>query len=68
MKFPEIGKPETIERRYLIKLPRKAISFVKGLLKMDPAERFSVREALKQPYFEDMQEVLDYLRSVESSR
>lgn len=68
MKFPEIGKPETIERRYLIKLPRKAISFVKGLLKMDPAERLTVRESLRHAYFDDMAEVAEYLRSVESSR
>jgi len=38
------------------KLPRKAISFVKGLLKLDPKERMSCREALKHPYFEDLGE------------
>jgi cyclin-dependent kinase-like len=56
MKFPEIGKPETIERRYLGKLPRKAIGFVKGLLKMDPEERLTVTDALRNPYFEDLPE------------
>jgi cyclin-dependent kinase-like len=54
MKFPELGKPETIERRYLGKLPRKAIGFVKGLLKMDTEERMTVSEALRHPYFEDL--------------
>lgn len=33
MKFPEVSKPETIERRYLGKLTKKALSFMKGLLK-----------------------------------
>ena len=64
MKFPDIGKPETIERRYLNyyfyrylgKLPRKAIGFVKGLLKMDPKERLTCIEALKHPYFSDLPE------------
>ena len=54
MKFPDIGKPETIERRYLGKLPRKAIGFVKALLKMDPHERITVQDCLRHPYFEDL--------------
>jgi cyclin-dependent kinase-like len=36
MKFPEILKPETLEKKYLGKLSKKALSFMKGLLKMDP--------------------------------
>lgn len=52
-KFPEITKPETIERRYLGKLSKKALSFMKGLLKMDPKERLTSIEALKHPYFDD---------------
>lgn len=52
-KFPEITKPETIERRYLGKLSKKALSFMKSLLKMDPKERMSCSEALKHAYFED---------------
>jgi cyclin-dependent kinase-like len=39
MRFPEIPKPETIERRYLGKLSKKGLSFMKSLLKMDPSER-----------------------------
>lgn len=42
LKFPEIPKPETIERRYLGKLSKKALTFMKGLLKMDPKERMNV--------------------------
>jgi cyclin-dependent kinase-like len=42
MKFPEINKPETIERRYLGKLNIKALNFMKLLLKMDPKERLTV--------------------------
>ena len=52
-KFPEITKPETIERRYLGKLSKKALSFMKSLLKMDPKERMTCSEAMKHPYFED---------------
>ena len=52
-KFPEITKPETIERRYIGKLSKKALSFMKSLLKMDPKERLTCSEAMKHPYFED---------------
>jgi cyclin-dependent kinase-like len=36
MKFPEINKPETLERRYLGKLSKKALNIMKVMLKMDP--------------------------------
>ncbi len=52
-KFPESTKPETLERRYLGKLSKKALSFMKALLKMDPKERLTCKEAMKHPYFED---------------
>lgn len=52
-KFPEIMKPETIERRYIGKLSKKALSFMKSLLKMDPNERLTCTEALKHSYFDD---------------
>jgi len=45
MKFPEINKPETLERRYLGKIQKKALNFLKGLLKMDPKERLNIDEA-----------------------
>ncbi|KAM3128559.1 Cyclin-dependent kinase-like 5 [Paramecium bursaria] len=66
MKFPDIGKPETIERRYLGKLPRKAIGFVKGLLKMDPKERLTCIEALKHPYFSDLPEAQEFLHELDT--
>ncbi|CAK77227.1 unnamed protein product (macronuclear) [Paramecium tetraurelia] len=66
MKFPEIGKPETIERRYLGKLPQKAIGLVKGLLRMDPKERFTCLDALKHPYFADYPEAQEYIKQIES--
>jgi cyclin-dependent kinase-like len=52
MKFPEINKPETIERKYLGKLSKKALNFMKSLLKMDPKDRMTVQEALKHPLFD----------------
>ena len=54
MKFPEITKPETLEKRYLGKLSKKALSFLKSLLKMDPKQRLNTTEALNNPYFEGL--------------
>lgn len=56
MKFPEINKPETIERRYIGKLSKKALSFLKSLLRLEPSERLSSAEALQHPYFEGLKD------------
>ena len=46
MKLPEIGKSEFLEKKYLGKLSRKALNFVKELLKMDPCKRMTVDKAI----------------------
>ena len=56
MKFHEIPKPETLEKRFLGKLSKKAMSFLKGLLKMDPDERMSATKALEHPHFDGLRE------------
>ena len=57
LKFPDMAKPETIERRYLGKLSKKALTFLKSLLKMDPKDRPSVAEAMENPYFDGIREL-----------
>ncbi len=59
MKFPEILKPETLEKKYLGKLSKKALSFMKGLLKMDPQERLTGKEAILHPWFEGLYDPKD---------
>lgn len=56
MKFPEMNKPETLEKRYLGKLSRKALSFMKECLKMDPAQRLTSSAALEHPYFDGLRD------------
>jgi cyclin-dependent kinase-like len=51
-----LGKPETIERRYLGKITKKALSFMKALLKYSSEERLSAKEALNHPYFDGIRE------------
>ena len=56
LKFPEITKHETLEKRYLGKINKTGLNLMKNLLSMDPLERITAAEALKHPYFEDLQE------------
>lgn len=51
LKFPEIARPEGLERRYLGKLNKVALDFMNRLLKMDTRERMTAVDALNHPYF-----------------
>ena len=53
LKFPEISRCETLEKRY-IKAERKAIDFLGKLLKMEPGGRMTASEALQHPYLADL--------------
>ena len=53
-KFPDLSKPETLEKRYLGKLSKQALSLMELLLRMDPKERLAAREALYHPYFDGL--------------
>ena len=45
-----ITKPETLERKYLGKLNKQAINFMKGLLELDPKKRLNGVTAFQHPY------------------
>ena len=62
LKFPEVPKPETLERRYTGKLTRVPLSFMKSLLKMDPTQRMTAGEALQHPYFDSLRTEADAAR------
>mmetsp|Transcript_17581 Transcript_17581/g.41440 ORF Transcript_17581/g.41440 Transcript_17581/m.41440 type:complete len:711 (-) Transcript_17581:347-2479(-) len=59
LKFPDMTRPETLEKRYCGKMTKKALSFMKGLLRMDPSQRLTGEEALDHPYFEGLREEMD---------
>jgi cyclin-dependent kinase-like len=46
----EVEKPETLDWRYLGKLPKNAISFMKGLLELDPKKRLNGNNVFQHPY------------------
>lgn len=51
--LPEVTKPETLERRYMGKLSKHAINFMKQLLNPDPKLRLKGEDIFKHPYFEN---------------
>jgi len=55
----DIIKPETLERRYMGKLPKLAISFMKSLLNPDPKQRLRADNVLQHPYFEEFANLND---------
>ena len=57
--FSDVSKPETLDQRYLGKMSKKAMQFLKGLLKLNPNERMTSAEALRHPYFEGLHDPND---------
>ncbi len=41
LKFPDLSKPETLEKRYAGKLSKRALSLMTALLKMEPSDRLT---------------------------
>eukprot|EP00656_Telonema_subtile_P029720 TRINITY_DN327_c0_g1_i3.p1 TRINITY_DN327_c0_g1~~TRINITY_DN327_c0_g1_i3.p1 ORF type:complete len:554 (+),score=112.51 TRINITY_DN327_c0_g1_i3:85-1746(+) len=54
LKFPDMSRPETLEKRYLGKVTKKLSQFMKALLKMEPTERSTSADCLEHPYLEAM--------------
>ena len=54
LKFKEIKKVDSLEKRYLGKVSKRGMAFMKAILKMDPKERLSCKQALEHSYFEDL--------------
>ena len=57
LKFKETKKVDSLDKRYLGKISKRGMAFMKAILKMDPKERLSSLQALEHPYFEDLREM-----------
>ena len=60
----DVDRPETLERRYMGKLPKIAINFMKGLLELDPKKRLNGKTVFYHPYFDNY---MDNKREVKTS-
>lgn len=47
-------KPKGIQMRYLGKMNKLAVKFMKDVLKMNPKDRPTAIEALRHPYFKGL--------------
>jgi cyclin-dependent kinase-like len=54
LKFPNLPKAETLQKKYLGKLSKKALDLMVGLLKMDPQDRLTGEQAIFHEWFEDL--------------
>ena len=54
LRFPDMKRPETLQRKYVGRLTKRALSFMRELLKMAPQERMTGEESLRHPYFEQV--------------
>lgn len=52
LKFPEVGEPQTLARRYHAILSSKLIDFMKNTLRLDPHERYTIDNCLEHAVFE----------------
>ena len=68
MKFPEMNKPETLEKRYLGKISKKALMFMKDCLKMDPSQRITASKLIQHTYFDGLRDTSDNLSASQENR
>mmetsp|Transcript_48557 Transcript_48557/g.128414 ORF Transcript_48557/g.128414 Transcript_48557/m.128414 type:complete len:800 (-) Transcript_48557:285-2684(-) len=54
LKFPDMSRPETLEKRYVGKLSKRAMGFMKSVLVMDPGGRKRADELLQGPLFDGL--------------
>jgi cyclin-dependent kinase-like len=50
--FPDVTNPETLEKRYIGKLSKKAIALMSRMLDLNPKTRVTALEALADPFFD----------------
>jgi cyclin-dependent kinase-like len=64
-KFPDLSRPESLEKRYVGKLSKKALDLLSGMLQLLPENRLTAVQALAHPYFNDVRdpEMEAYLKS-----
>ncbi|CAD7971380.1 unnamed protein product [Amoebophrya sp. A120] len=55
LKFPDMSKPETLEKRYVGKIPKRSwMNFMKCVLKMEPRDRLDGAQAVAHPMFDEL--------------
>lgn len=50
--FPDVSRPETLEKRYRPRMPKLQMQVLKAALVMEPRRRLTARDGLRMPWFE----------------
>ena len=59
LKFPDMTRPETLQKKYLGKLSKRAVSFMRACLQMNPKGRLLGEQCIAHTYFDGIRE--DYM-------
>ena len=54
LKFPDMSHPETLQKKYISVLSKRALGFCRSLMQMDPKDRMTCQECLEHNYFEGL--------------
>jgi len=65
LKFPDMSRPETLEKKYLGKCSKRSMNFLKSIMLMNPKDRITSDKALMHSYFEDLVDKDDDKRLVD---
>mmetsp|Transcript_41939 Transcript_41939/g.98376 ORF Transcript_41939/g.98376 Transcript_41939/m.98376 type:complete len:738 (-) Transcript_41939:30-2243(-) len=52
IQFPEVNRPETLEKRYVRRMPKLQMQLLKAVLIMEPRRRLGAAAVLRMPWFE----------------
>ncbi len=56
MKLPEVGRAQTVARRYHGRISASQLSLLKGLTEMDENQRLTIEDAYEHSYFRSLRE------------
>lgn len=62
LKFPDMSRPETLQKKYVGKLSKRALTIMRSLLSMEPKERPGASECLQHAYFEGLEKKYQQLQ------
>ena len=54
LKFPDMSNPETLQKKYVGVLSKRALNFCRSMMQMDPADRPSCSDCIEHNYFEGL--------------
>lgn len=54
IQFPDVNRPETLEKRYVRRMSKMQMQLLKGVLAMEPKKRLPARDTLRMPWFDGL--------------